>query len=206
VESASRDIAEKYDRFARGYDRVEAVLGFLGVEKLRKGVVSTASGKVLEVAVGTGKNLYHYRSDCEIVGADISTEMLKVARERAAKLQRDVHFTLADAGDLPFRTHLFDTVVSTFSTCTFPNPSKALQEMIRVTKPSGKVLLLEHGRSDRGWLGRWQDRHEDLFAKHFACHWNREPLKLAEHADLRIVRAQRTFFGMLHRIEAEPQI
>ena len=204
MESASRDIAAKYDRFARGYDRVEGVLGFLGLAKLRKAVVSTASGKVLEVAVGTGKNLDYYRSDCEILVVDLSTEMLKVARERAANtLKRHVQFSLADAEVLPFRNHFFDTVVSTLSTCTFPNPSKALREMIRVTKPSGKILLLEHGRSDRGWLGRWQNRHEDLFAKRFGCHWNREPLDLAKKAGLQIIRSQRAFLGIFHRIEAE---
>lgn len=203
MESASRDIAAKYDRFARGYDRVEGVLGFLGIAKLRKAVVSAASGKVLEVAVGTGKNLYYYRSDCEIVAVDLSGEMLKVARERAAKLQRDVRFSLADADDLPFRNGCFDTVVSTLSTCTFPNPSKALREMVRVTKPSGRILLLEHGRSNREWLGRWQDHHKDMLLKPFGCHWNREPLELTKKAGLRIVRARRSFFGMVHRIEAE---
>ena len=59
-------------------------------------MTSAASGKV-QVAVGTGKNLYHYQADCEIIGIDISIQMLKVARERAEKLQRDIHFSLADA-------------------------------------------------------------------------------------------------------------
>ena len=52
--------------------------------------------------------------------------------------------------------------------------------MARVTKPSGQILLVEHGRSDRGWLGRWQDGHADKFAKPFGCHWNREPVELAK--------------------------
>src|SRR5436190_9089289 len=59
VEFASRDLSAKYDRFARWYDSVEAVLEFLGVRKLRQAILSEASGKVLEVAVGTGKNLYY---------------------------------------------------------------------------------------------------------------------------------------------------
>jgi ubiquinone/menaquinone biosynthesis C-methylase UbiE len=199
----SRDIAAKYDRFARWYDCVEGLLGFIGIRKFREAVISAASGKVLEVAVGTGKNLYHYRNGCEIVVVDVSSEMLKVARERAAKLQRNVHFCLADAEVLPFCNHYFDTVVSSLSTCTFPNPVSALREMVRVTKPSGQILLVEHGRSNRAWLGRWQDRHADKFAKTFACHWNREPLELTEKAGLRIIRSRRSFFGIFHTIEAE---
>jgi ubiquinone/menaquinone biosynthesis C-methylase UbiE len=206
VEFASKDLSAKYNRFAPWYDILEGVLGFLGFTKLRQGVFPKASGKVLEVAVGTGKNLSYYRSDCQIIAVDLSTEMLKRARERAAKLNVNVQFSLADAEALPFRDHSFDTVVSSLSTCTFPNPAKALQEMARVSKRSGQILLVEHGRSDREWLGRWQDRHEDEFAKPFGCHWNREPLELAKSVGLKIIRSQRSFFGVFHRIEAEPPV
>ena len=205
MEFASRELSAKYDRFARWYDYVEGVLDFLGVGRLRQGVFSEASGKVLEVAVGTGEYLCYYRSDCQIIAVDLSREMLKVARERAAKLNINAHFSLADAEALPFPDHCFDTVVSSLSTCTFPNPAAALQEMARICKLSGQILLLEHGRSDRGWLGRWQDRYADNFAKPFGCHWNREPLELTKSAGLKISRSRRSFFGIFHRIEAEPE-
>jgi ubiquinone/menaquinone biosynthesis C-methylase UbiE len=204
VEFASRDLSAKYDRFARWYDCVEGVLGFLGVSKLRQAVFSKASGKVLEVAVGTGKNLSYYRSDCQIIAVDLSKEMLKLAREGAARLKIPVQFSLSDAEALPFRDYSFDTVVSSLSTCTFPNPAKALQEMARVSKPSGKILLVEHGRSDQEWLGHWQDRHADRFAKPFGCHWNREPLELTKSAGLIVTRSQKSFFGVFLRIEAAP--
>ena len=203
VEFASKDLSAKYDRFAAWYDILESVLGFFGVRKLRQEVFSKASGKVLEVAVGTGKNLSYYRRDCQIIAVDLSKEMLNRAQQRAAKLKINVQFSLADAEALPFRDHSFDTVVSSLSTCTFPDPGKALQEMARVSKPSGRVLLVEHGRSDREWLGRWQDRHEDKFAKPFGCHWNREPLKLAKSAGMKVIKSQRSFFGVFHRIEAQ---
>jgi ubiquinone/menaquinone biosynthesis C-methylase UbiE len=200
----SKDLAAKYDQFARQYDYVEGLLGLLGLSKLRQAVFSEASGKVLEVAIGTGRNLQYYRTDCEIIAVDVSGEMLKVARERGAKLNIKVQFALADAEALPFRDRCFDTVVSSLSTCTFPNPANALQEMARVSKPSSQILLLEHGRSDRQWLGRLQDRYADKFAKPFGCHWNREPLELAKAIGLKIIRARRTFFGVFHQIEAVP--
>ena len=148
------------------------------------------SSKSLSEQEGT----FTIRSDCQIVAGDLGREMLKAARERAAKLNIDVQFFLADAQALPFRDHGFDTVVSSLSTCTFSNPANALQEMARVSKPSGQILLVEHGRSDRGWLGRWQDRHADDFAKPFGCHWNREPVELPESAGLKS-EAQRSFFA-----------
>ena len=206
VEFASKDLSAKYDRFAPWYDILEGVLGFLGLRKLRQQVVSKASGKVLEVAAGTGRNFSYYRSDSQIFAIDLSKEMLKRARKRAAKLNTYVQFSLADAEALPFPDHSFDTVVSSLSTCTFPDPAKALQEMDRVSKPSGKILLVEHGRSDREWLGRWQDRHAEQFAKPFGCHWNREPLEVAKGVGLKVIRSKRSFFGIFHRIEGQPVV
>ena len=204
MEFASRELSAKYDRFARWYDYVEGVVNLLGINRLRKRAFSEASGKVLEVAVGTGKNLSYYQSHCQIIAIDLSREMLKRARQRAAKANINVHLSLADAEALPFPDHCFDTVVSSLSTCTFPNPTVALQEIARVCKPAGQILLLEHGRSDRGWLGRWQDRHAEQFVKPLGCHWNREPLELSKNVGLKMMRVRRNFFGIFHRIEAKP--
>lgn len=204
VEFTSRELSAKYDRFARWYDCVEGVLDLLGVRRLRRRVFSEASGKVLEVAVGTGKNLRYYPASCRITAVDVSREMLNVAQKRAAKLTMNVSFLLADAQALPFSDHSFDTVVSSLSTCTFPEPVIALREMARVCRTEGRVLLLEHGRSNREWLGRWQDRREDSFAKQLGCHWNREPLELVRQAGLNVVKAQRVFLGIFYNIAAEP--
>jgi ubiquinone/menaquinone biosynthesis C-methylase UbiE len=169
-------------------------------------LLQRASGKVLEIAVGTGKNLPYYPGGCRIIALDVSSEMLNVAHKRAAKLSVDVSFILADAASLPFPDKSFDKVASSLTTCTFPNPGVALKEMARVCRPEGKILLLEHGRSDREWLARWQDRRADRHAKQLGCHWNREPLELTKDAGLKVVRARRTFFGVFHRIEAKPEV
>lgn len=200
----SQEISQKYDEFARWYDWVESIPDLLGVNGLRRRLLRRASGKVLEIAVGTAKNLNFYPCDCRITALDVSNEMLNVARKRAANLSIAVSFLLGDAETLPFPDKSFDTVVSSLSTCTFPNPIAALREMKRVCKSEGKILLLEHGRSDRERLGRWQDRHADKFATPLGCHWNREPLELSKDAGLKVVRARRTFFGIFHQIEAVP--
>lgn len=130
--------------------------------------------------------------------------MLNIARKRAVKLSIDVSFLLADAEVLPFSDETFDTVVSSLSTCTFPDPVAALKEMARVCRSDGKILLLEHGRTSREGLQHWQDRHADEFASQLGRHWNREPLKLVRQTGLNINKARRTFFGVFHEIEAEP--
>jgi ubiquinone/menaquinone biosynthesis C-methylase UbiE len=201
---SSREISAKYDQFAPWYDWLEGIPNLLGLSRLRRRLLQQASGKILEVAVGTGKNLTYYPRDCRITAMDLSKAMLDVARNRAAKLSEHVSFSMADAEALPFPDKSFDTVVSSLSTCTFPNPIAALEEMGRVCRPEGKVLLLEHGRSDRERLGRWQDRHADQFAKPLGCHWNREPLDMARKAGLKVNTARRCFFGILHQIEAVP--
>jgi len=198
-----QEISQRYDRFARWYDWIEGIPDLLGVRRLRRKLLQRASGRILEVAVGTGKNLPYYSRDCRVIALDVSKKMLSVARERAAKLSLDASFLVADAEALPFSDQSFDTIVSSLSTCTFPDPVAALKEMARVCQPEGKVLLIEHGRSDREWLGRWQDRHAEQFAKPLGCHWNREPLEMVRKAGLKINAAQRFLFGVFHQIEAE---
>lgn len=200
VEFSSRQISEKYDRAARW----AGILDFLGLRSLRRQLLRRASGNVLEIAVGTGKNLPYYIQDRRIIALDLSIEMIKVARQRAANLPCPVFLVVADAEALPFASRSFDSIISSLSACTFPNPVESLKEMARVCRTAGSVLLLEHGRSDRDSLGRWQDRHADQFAKPLGCHWNREPLELAKTAGLKIVEARRSMFGIFHRIEAKP--
>jgi ubiquinone/menaquinone biosynthesis C-methylase UbiE len=198
------EISEKYDQFAQWYDLIEGIPDLLGVRRLRERLLRRASGKVLEVAVGTGKNLSYYPRGCEVVAVDVSREMLNVARKRATQFSIKGALLLADAEALPFPNKSFDTVMSSLTTCTFPNPVTALREMTRVCKPPGRILLLEHGRSNREWLSLWQDRRADRHAKQLGCHWNREPLELAREASLRIIEAQRVFLGIFHVIEAMP--
>jgi ubiquinone/menaquinone biosynthesis C-methylase UbiE len=205
VELTSQEIARKYDQFARWYDLVEGIPEhLLGIRKFRERLLRRAVGEVVEVAAGTGKNLPHYPRSCTTIAVDMSHEMLNRARERAAKLRVQASFVLADSAALPFSHGAFDTVVSTLTTCTFPTPEASLREMARVCKPEGRILLVEHGRSDREWLGRWQDRRDDAHAKQLGCHWNREPLKIVQQAGLKLVAARRSFFGIFHEIEAAP--
>lgn len=197
-----REIQQKYQKVARWYDWGEILMELLGIRKLRRSLLRHASGKILEIAVGTGANLPFYPEDSQLTAIDLSPAMLEIARRRADRLGLRVHFLMMDAEHLAFPDHSFDTVVDSLSLCTVPDPVAALREMARLCRPGGRVLLLEHGRSDREWLGRWQDRHADGHLRRLCCRWNQHPLELIDAAALRVIRARRTFWGIFHVCEA----
>ncbi|GBD39171.1 Ubiquinone/menaquinone biosynthesis C-methyltransferase UbiE [bacterium HR37] len=201
-----QEIKEKYSRFARWYDAVEAIPEMLGLKKLRKRLVEKASGMVLETAVGTGKNLIYYSRDCDITVSDFCFPMLEVAVKKAKRLGLKARFVISDTENLAFCSGSFDTVVDSFGLCTFYDPIAALKEMGRVCNPNGRILLLEHGRSSREWLGRWQDLRADKHERQFGCRWNLEPPKLVAQSGLKVLSIQTTFFGIFYLIEAAPVI
>ena len=177
----------------------------LGVARLRKKLLSKATGKILEVACGTGQNFPLFAANSEITAVDLSTKMLEIARENAIKYGLNVNLTVMDAEHLEFPDGNFDTVVSTLSTCTFPNPVKALQEIKRVCRPDGLILLLEHGHSNFRWLARFQDRQEyQHYQDHAGCRWNQDPLDLVQSAGIKVLKSKRNILGMFHSIEAMP--
>jgi ubiquinone/menaquinone biosynthesis C-methylase UbiE len=202
----AEEIAKNYDAFARWYDLVDMPQEQLIAKRLRRRLLRRASEEVLEVAVGTGANFPYYPEGCRITAVDVSLEMLEVARRKAETLGLEVVLQVMDAEALSFPDESFDTVVSSMTVCTFPDPVAALKEMTRVCKPNGRILLLEHGRSDREWVGRLQDLREESHARRLGCHWNREPLELVEQAGLVPVCARRTFLGVFHEIEANKKI
>jgi len=154
LQSAYNEIADQYDK------KIWFDQHILGVARLRKNLLLKATGKILEVACGTGSNIPLFPTGSNIMAVDLSPNMLEVARANAIKHNLKVKFAVMDAEHLELADGSFDTVVSTLSTCTFPNPVKALQEMKRICRPNGLILLLEHGHSNLPWLARFQDRNE----------------------------------------------
>lgn len=140
------DVEIKYDRFSQIYDAMEIVIEAVAFKKWRQDSFSSLHGNVLEVGVGTGKNLAYYPDDARITGIDISQGMLKRAKKRASGMD-NVKLMHMDAMHLEFEDDSFDYVVTSFVLCTIPDPVSALFEMKRVCKPKGHLILLEHVRS-----------------------------------------------------------
>ncbi len=198
------ELQNAYDKIADQYEKnIWFDQHVLGVARLRKRLLSKASGKILEVACGTGQNLTLFPPNGEIAAVDLSPKMLELARVNAINFGLNVNFSVMDAEKLEFADGSFDTIVSTLSTCTFPNPIKALQEIKRVCRSGGLILLLEHGHSNLPWLAKYQDRNEyQHYQDHAGCRWNQDPLDLVQSAGLKVLKSKRSILGMFHSIEA----
>lgn len=203
TEFTTEEIKQKYNGFASKYAVMERVQELLGVRKFRKRLLQRASGEVLEVACGTGANFPYYPEECAITAVDVSPAMLDIADQRTENLGLAVDFRSMDAETLEFPDESFDTVVSSLTLCTFPDPIAALCEMKRVCREDGQLLFLEHGRSDNRLVGRFQDLREEAHAKQLGCHWNREPLALIEQAGLNPIATRRSFLGIFHEVAAK---
>jgi ubiquinone/menaquinone biosynthesis C-methylase UbiE len=195
-----------YDEIAEQYEnKIWFDQHILGVVRLRKNLLSKATGKILDVACGTGLNIPLLPAGSDITAVDLSPNMLGVGCANATKHGLNVNFAVMDAENLEFADGSFDTVVSTLSTCTFPDPVKALQEMKRVCRPNGLILLLEHGHSSLPWLANFQDRNEyQHYQDHAGCRWTQDPLELVKSAGIKILRSERHILGMFHSVEAAP--
>ncbi len=154
VHAEQRDVTRRYDRMARFYDIYDAPMEWMGTRRRRRGLVAQIMGRVLEAGVGTGKNIPYYPEDVEVTGIDVSPKMLARAEERARALGREVTLELADVTDLSYPDGSFDTTVATSVFCSVADPVAGLRELGRVTKPNGRILLLEHVRP-RSRVGGW---------------------------------------------------
>lgn len=200
------DIQRLYDGFAPSFKRMSRVCDVaFGAGHLRKNLLKQASGSVLDIACGTGENFVYYPLGIKLTAVDYSAGMLAEASKRAQHLKLDVDLCQMDAQQLEFPDNRFNTVVSTLSTCTIPDPIKALQEMARVCTPEGRILLFEHGRSRVGFIARWQDRRVHKHYKTTGCRWNQDPPSLVHEAGLSLHASRATLLGIFHVIEAAPR-
>ena len=132
--------------------------------KLRSRYVAQAEGKVLEIGIGSGLNLSHYGNKVEsITGVDPAEELTTKARERADAISPPVDVIGVSGESIPVESESFDSVVCTWTLCSIPNPQAAVSEMYRALKPGGKLIFVEHGRSDDPGIVKWQKRFEPMW-------------------------------------------
>ncbi len=191
-----------YEKEAQKYDREMRILERLLFAGGREWVCSQAAGDVLEIALGTGRNLPHYRKDVRLTGIELSPAMLEIARARARELGRDADLRVGDAQALDFPAESFDTVVCTLSLCTIPDDRAAVSEVRRVLRPGGRFLLLEHVRSSLLPVGLGQRLLAPLFLRFEADHLLREPLDHLEAEAFNIERVERLKLGIVERLAA----
>jgi ubiquinone/menaquinone biosynthesis C-methylase UbiE len=142
------------------------------------------TGEVLEVGFGAGHNLPWYPAGVrKVVAVDPSTEGAKLARKRIAAARFPVEYVPLEGEHIAAPDASFDSVVSTFTLCSIPDPGAALAQMRRVLKPGGRFFLVEHGRSPDPGIWRWQDRMNGV--QQFlcgGCNMNRDIERLVKDA------------------------
>jgi len=153
----------------------------------RKKVIPLATGKVLEVGIGSGLNLPFYQKDSikEIWGLDPSKELLLMAKKKAKAENMDVQFLNAPAESIQLDENFFDTVVVTYTMCTISNLNQALSEIKRVMKTDGRLIFCEHGASPEPGVFVWQNRLNKVWSKiSGGCNINKDIPSIIESSGL----------------------
>ena len=172
---------------------------------LRRDLLKDAHGDVLEIGFGTGLNLPHYpETVSQLWMVDPARFLLSRVQARIAQAAFPVHMEQLAAESLPFPEERFDSIVSTWTLCTIPDPVKALREIRRVLKPHGVFLFLEHGRSREARIAAWQDRLnpiQNLIA--CGCNLNRPIDLLIERSGFHLTDLSRFQMPHVPRIAAQ---
>ncbi|WP_027345924.1 class I SAM-dependent methyltransferase [Hamadaea tsunoensis] len=193
-----------WDRMAPVYDRQIAFFERIQFGGGREWVCSRATGDVLEVAVGTGRDLPFYPPGVRVTGIDLSPEMLLIAQRLSAELGIDADLREGDAEALPFPDASFDSVVCVLALCSIPDPRQAIAEMVRVLRPDGRLLLFDHIGSH--WWPVWAaQRLVEVATARSGEYMTRRQLPLLAPAGLRVVESERLKLGTVERIHAVKQ-
>jgi ubiquinone/menaquinone biosynthesis C-methylase UbiE len=179
--------------FALTYDRQLAKVEKAGLRALRQRLLAEARGRVLEVGGGTGANLPFYGPDVEsLTITEPEPPMLRRLERRVREQAPLTNVLRAPAEDLPFDDDTFDVAVSTLVLCGVDDQPRALRELRRVLRPGGRLIFIEHVRSEDPGLARWQDRMNGLNRFVVGCECNRSTLESIELEGFEVTNVEHT--------------
>ncbi|MFF3442899.1 class I SAM-dependent methyltransferase [Streptosporangium sp. NPDC002721] len=198
------DVRRVFDRMADRYDDQMRVWERRLFPGSREWAVKQARGRTVEIAVGTGLNLPLYGADVEVIGIELSERMLELARRRVARdaLGERVELRQGDVQRLELPDGSADTVLSTFTMCTIPDPAAAAREAYRVLRPGGRFVLAEHGPSSNPIIRAGMRLVEPAFVRFEADYLTRDPRPFLERAGFRIESVSRMARGVSFRVLA----
>jgi len=191
-----------WDKTARNYDKQIAFWERRLFGDGRQWVCAQATGEVLEVAIGTGRNLPYYPGGIPLAGIEFSPAMLDLARRRADELGLQVDLCVGDAQALDLPDASFDTVVCTLSLCAIPDDRRAVAEMWRVLRPGGRLLLLDHVAGAPRWVRAVQWLMELVTRPLQEEHMLRRPLLQVQAQGFQVERRERSKLGVVERLAA----
>ncbi len=193
-------IRRRYNRTALFYDWMDRMIK----PELRRKVLAHARGKVLEVGVGTGVNLPFYPEGCTVTAIDFSPGMLAKARQKLHLAKVPVTLLEMDAQQMEFPDNSFDTVVATCVFCSVPDPVQGLREVRRVCRPDGKIILLEHVRSEHKIMGYLMDFFNPVSLHLIGSNINRRTVENVRQAGINVTSIEDSFGKLVKLIVAMP--
>ncbi|MFO7933961.1 MAG: class I SAM-dependent methyltransferase [Bacteroidales bacterium] len=193
-------IKKRYNRIARIYDVLDYPME-KGFSRWRRELLSEAEGDVLEIGIGTGKNIAYYPENVNLTGIDFSEKMIEIAR-RKAKDRDHVRLMVMDAENLDFDGDAFDTVVTFCVFCSVPDPVRGMKEMKRVCRKDGKILMLEHVRSNKKVIGRMMDILNPVPLNIYGANINRRTYQnlLKAGFDPKYIQVEHIWYDIVKRI------
>ncbi len=194
---ARRDLERRYRRIAPFYDLLDGAFEYGRYRRIRPALFAGLSGRILEAGVGTGRNLSSHPAGAEVTAIDLSAAMLRRARRRLRDAPASVALVRADVTRLPFADVTFDAAVESFLLCTLPDSLQvpALEELARVTRPDGKIRLLEF-IPPKGAFARWSARLWAPWARWaYGAHLDRDVTPAIAEAGLEITARRELIAG-----------
>ncbi len=198
------DTQKQYDRIASIYDILDAIPERLFYRSWRRQLWDrVTAGRILEIGIGTGKNIHFYPPGAQVTAIDISSKMLeKAVAKTASRPDIAIELLTMDASELTFDTALFDAIVGSFILMVVPDPLKALQEIKRVCQPGSKLFLLEFTRSNNRLVAFLQDLVTPLTYAVHRAHVNRDIVKLVQNSGFTIIKIEEVRDGIVKIIQA----
>jgi len=202
ADDSNERVQRRYDRVAPFYDMLESIMELRAAQWRRDLWTEVTDGDVLEVGVGTGKNLRFHPARARVTAIDIAPKMLERAQRRADLEGSPVVLERADVQALRYPDGSFDVAVATFVFCSVPDPVLGLRELRRVLRPGGRLLLLEHVLSERRWLRRIMCGLDPITARVVGAHIARETIASVREAGFTIREEKDLALDVVKRIDA----